>query len=123
MISAVAFAGLTLAGCAGLGIGGGRQAIGYTSARAALTLYRDGYQAAVLDYGHLPVCGGGATFCRDQNVWNQLKAIDAQVTPAIDKANEVLHGLNGDPSSLTAMMTATATAETKITALGLKPKP
>lgn len=96
---------------------------GYQVAKAALLVYRDGYQAAVLVYGQQPICGTTTELaCRDEKLWTKLKAIDATATPAIDAGAQALKAANGDMSAVPKMMTAISNAENGLTQLGLAPK-
>lgn len=115
-----------LSGCAGvadtLGLGGVVNT-GYTVASAALMVYRDGYQAPVLVYGGLPICGTTSELvCRDPAVWAKFKAIDAKATAAIVAGDAAMKVANGDVGSITTMMAAVAAAEAEFTVLGLTPK-
>lgn len=96
---------------------------GYTVARAALLVYRDGYQASVLVYGGQPICGTtGELACRSPAVWAKLKAIDAKATAAIVAGDAAMKVANGDVGSITTMMAAIASAEAEFTVLGITPK-
>lgn len=126
MLLVVALSTTALCGCSTmantLGLGSVVNT-GYTVASAALMVYRDGYQAPVLVYGGLPICGTTSELvCRDPAVWAKLKAIDAKATAAIVAGDAAMKVANGDVGSITTMMAAIASAEAEFTVLGITPK-